>query len=100
MVYRNSNKVILDSCEVVWCIGAFGVIVTNGLGRMLGCDSVAVQGMWRPALSHMHHAFLQRNYEKHLETMGLPGYDAEQVWPVVKERVLLLFQTLYICGSE
>jgi hypothetical protein len=43
--------------------------------QMLGCngnvereDSVAVQGMWRPSLGHMHHAFLQRNYEK-LETM-------------------------------
>jgi hypothetical protein len=52
MVYRNSNKTVLDSCEVVWCVGAFGVIVTNRPGRMLGCngkvgrgDSVAVQGM-------------------------------------------------------
>ena len=59
MVYRNSNKTVLDSCEVVWCVGAFSVIVTNRPGQILGYNrkvgrgnSVAMEGMWRPALGH------------------------------------------------
>jgi len=34
VLYRNSNKTVLDSCEAVWCVGAFGVIVHKmGLDR-------------------------------------------------------------------
>jgi hypothetical protein len=64
MVYRNSNKTILDSYKVAWCVSAFSVIVTNRPGRILGYngkvgrgDSIAMQGMWRPALGRMHHTF-------------------------------------------
>jgi hypothetical protein len=71
---------VLDSCEAVWCVGALVRLVLSftkwawtdvGLQWKVGSgDFVAVQGLWRSALGHMHHTFLQRNYEKHLETMG------------------------------
>jgi hypothetical protein len=53
---------------VRWCIGAFGVIVhKTGLDRCWAAMEkweagipVAVQGLWRSALGHMHHTSLQR----------------------------------------
>ena len=90
---------------VRWCVWCY---LHKWAGTDLGCngkvgrgDSVAVQGMWRPPPGHMTHAFLRRN---HKETMvyfvWIPGYGEEQVWPVVKERVLLLFQPLYCTYAD